>query len=907
MSLSLLSAAPPALAAASGASVPVWAKPMSASGSGSLRKRQHDGNAAVTAATTAATTAAVLPVTDRVAATTSPSPASAASTLSVSSANPRDTTSFSNTHATLLPITDSTSTTTTTTTATLAKRSSSAAAHSSTASAETDSASASESTTTSGHTTGAGSDDSSTSPASTLNATTQQQQQSEQTPANQNSAPTEVQQQPHIPDSNHRQDNPQQQQPSGSAPAPAPAPAPGPSPAAPAVPPVAPTAVPPSPRKSDPSNPPQPNVAEPTQQAPQESHPTDPKTVLPPAKKPDVTSAAVEASNSIPARVVVQTPAPVQSPVQEVQPPQKQPANSSALPVNTSVAESHTTTTTTLSSVKPSAPSFPAVPEVPPAKPPAPQTPTGIPAQPPVAATSPSVQLSSTTSSQSVPPALPTVDNGVSGVLGQASVVDSGRQVPASVNNPGDIIVAGSNGLVNPSAGSGSVGSGAMASGASGSVTGVNGGSGSGVTATGPSGSNSGAAGAATNVPAIAGAAVGVILLASVGGFVARRRVVGRNTAGNPGVRRMPPSDSTERLTPIERVTSVHEAFAQYTRRPSKVDMPTLDTESGLSFSSPGITRPPPLLAMYNDMPYDGSQPVRPDILSSLGAGAATEPIRHSIAAAALANAASASAPHKSGDYRTVYIPYVPELEDELELQVGDLVSIEQVFQDNWAVGENMTTRQTGCFPLVCCNKEVASSIESVISSASSAGGSLPKSITQYKYDQDADTTAGDDDDGELPYGIDLSRIVADSFPADNNAEPAPRRPLSTVSARTVLTLSKRSSSIGYLRRSTLRFSRALSSYSSDAPGPRDRSSSSGSSSDDDHKYIDQHGRRRTFAETDFFAADANAPTLKRSSFSSMFDPFGQQSDSSFYSQQTDIDHSNQQQPAYRGSFDSRF
>ncbi|KAI9190361.1 hypothetical protein H9P43_001795 [Blastocladiella emersonii ATCC 22665] len=51
---------------------------------------------------------------------------------------------------------------------------------------------------------------------------------------------------------------------------------------------------------------------------------------------------------------------------------------------------------------------------------------------------------------------------------------------------------------------------------------------------------------------------------------------------------------------------------------------------------------------------------------------------------------------------RRVAIPYVPELEDELALKRGDLVAVQQLFHDNWAVGENLTTGESGAFPIVC-------------------------------------------------------------------------------------------------------------------------------------------------------------------------------------------------------------
>ncbi|KAI9220226.1 hypothetical protein BC828DRAFT_405998 [Blastocladiella britannica] len=51
---------------------------------------------------------------------------------------------------------------------------------------------------------------------------------------------------------------------------------------------------------------------------------------------------------------------------------------------------------------------------------------------------------------------------------------------------------------------------------------------------------------------------------------------------------------------------------------------------------------------------------------------------------------------------RRVAIPYLPELEDELALSRGEWVVVDQVFQDNWAVGQNVSTGMSGAFPVVC-------------------------------------------------------------------------------------------------------------------------------------------------------------------------------------------------------------
>ncbi|KAJ3104978.1 hypothetical protein HDU96_008755 [Phlyctochytrium bullatum] len=45
---------------------------------------------------------------------------------------------------------------------------------------------------------------------------------------------------------------------------------------------------------------------------------------------------------------------------------------------------------------------------------------------------------------------------------------------------------------------------------------------------------------------------------------------------------------------------------------------------------------------------------------------------------------------------------YVPNLSDELQLYVGDAVLVKCKFDDGWAYGMNMTTKEEGSFPLAC-------------------------------------------------------------------------------------------------------------------------------------------------------------------------------------------------------------
>ncbi|KAL3900147.1 MAG: hypothetical protein SGCHY_001539 [Lobulomycetales sp.] len=45
---------------------------------------------------------------------------------------------------------------------------------------------------------------------------------------------------------------------------------------------------------------------------------------------------------------------------------------------------------------------------------------------------------------------------------------------------------------------------------------------------------------------------------------------------------------------------------------------------------------------------------------------------------------------------------YVPNLQDEIYLYVGDPVVVKSKFDDGWALGFNLTTKQEGSFPLAC-------------------------------------------------------------------------------------------------------------------------------------------------------------------------------------------------------------
>lgn len=51
--------------------------------------------------------------------------------------------------------------------------------------------------------------------------------------------------------------------------------------------------------------------------------------------------------------------------------------------------------------------------------------------------------------------------------------------------------------------------------------------------------------------------------------------------------------------------------------------------------------------------------------------------------------------------YEVIY-NYVPNLSDEVYLYVGDKIIVKCKFDDGWALGYNMSTKQEGSFPMAC-------------------------------------------------------------------------------------------------------------------------------------------------------------------------------------------------------------
>ncbi|CEP13516.1 hypothetical protein [Parasitella parasitica] len=58
---------------------------------------------------------------------------------------------------------------------------------------------------------------------------------------------------------------------------------------------------------------------------------------------------------------------------------------------------------------------------------------------------------------------------------------------------------------------------------------------------------------------------------------------------------------------------------------------------------------------------------------------------------------------------------YLPQMLDELELNVGDIVCLALHFDDGWALGYNVTSAQKGAFPLVCISPAPEDSLNQLL------------------------------------------------------------------------------------------------------------------------------------------------------------------------------------------------
>ncbi|KAG4091037.1 hypothetical protein H8356DRAFT_1313498 [Neocallimastix lanati (nom. inval.)] len=62
-----------------------------------------------------------------------------------------------------------------------------------------------------------------------------------------------------------------------------------------------------------------------------------------------------------------------------------------------------------------------------------------------------------------------------------------------------------------------------------------------------------------------------------------------------------------------------------------------------------------------------------------------------------------------------VFHEYIPKINDEIQLNIGDIVKVKKVFDDGWAYGTNISTDCEGALPLACCT-EYKTCISSMVS-----------------------------------------------------------------------------------------------------------------------------------------------------------------------------------------------
>lgn len=97
---------------------------------------------------------------------------------------------------------------------------------------------------------------------------------------------------------------------------------------------------------------------------------------------------------------------------------------------------------------------------------------------------------------------------------------------------------------------------------------------------------------------------------------------------------------------------------------------------------------------------------------------------------------------HEEEETMQVLYNYVPNLQDEVYLYVGDPVIVKAKFDDGWALGFNLTTKQEGSFPLACVgpfnNGQRGSGDANIQSRHSSLY--LPSMAQEYYEDEDGES-----------------------------------------------------------------------------------------------------------------------------------------------------------------------
>jgi hypothetical protein len=70
---------------------------------------------------------------------------------------------------------------------------------------------------------------------------------------------------------------------------------------------------------------------------------------------------------------------------------------------------------------------------------------------------------------------------------------------------------------------------------------------------------------------------------------------------------------------------------------------------------------------------------------------------------------------HEIEEFYVAMHPYPPQIADELEIHVGDVVCLAMIFDDGWGLGFNVNTGLKGAFPLVCVTPASREVLEQVL------------------------------------------------------------------------------------------------------------------------------------------------------------------------------------------------
>lgn len=66
-------------------------------------------------------------------------------------------------------------------------------------------------------------------------------------------------------------------------------------------------------------------------------------------------------------------------------------------------------------------------------------------------------------------------------------------------------------------------------------------------------------------------------------------------------------------------------------------------------------------------------------------------------------------------EFFVVVHPYLPQLKDELALNIGDIICLATQFDDGWALGFNVTSGVKGAFPIVCITSAPKDSLDRLL------------------------------------------------------------------------------------------------------------------------------------------------------------------------------------------------